>query len=170
MADIKYGSGKIYAIRSKLTDKFYIGSTCKTLETRFNNHNQKFKNYEVGNANMTSFIIIAYSDAYIELIEDFPCGSRKELERREGELIKKYDSLVVNERIAGRTRKEINAAYYIKNEAKKADYRLKNKAKLSAKSTCECGGRYRNDCKARHMKTKIHQTYIASIATTDTKP
>jgi hypothetical protein len=157
----KYGSGKIYAIRSKLTDKVYIGSTCQTIEQRFNDHKSKFARYKVGNTNMTSFIIIAYVDAYIELIEDFPCSSKKELERREGEFIKKYNSLVVNKMVAGRTRKESYTEYYIKNKAKIS-------ANKSVHCTCECGGNFSNSVKARHMKSKMHQKYIESIATIDT--
>jgi hypothetical protein len=106
---------------------------------------------------MTSFIILAYSDAYIELIEDFPCGSKKELSRREGELILKHKDNVVNKMVAGRTVVEYNR-----------EYRLKNKAKITATNVCECGGKYIHDGKARHLRTKMHQTYIASLTTIDT--
>jgi hypothetical protein len=157
MSDSKYSKGKIYAIRSKLTDNFYIGSTCKTLEKRFGKHKSVFTNYKVGDTNYTSFIILANGDAYIELIEDFPSGSRKELERREGELILKHKDNVVNKNVAGRTKKETKAEYY-----------KKNKAKLSTKHACECGGKYIHDGKARHLRTKKHQTYIASLKTIDT--
>jgi hypothetical protein len=165
----RYGSGKIYAIRSKLTSKFYIGSTYKTLEQRFSGHKSNFTAYKSGlrKSFFTSYEIIEHNDAYIELIEDFPCSSKKELSRREGELILKHKDNVVNERIAGRTRKESYAECYKKNKAKRSTH-------SSIQNVCECGGSYANANKARHMKTKIHQTYIASLTTitdtTETKP
>ncbi len=159
MTDSKYSKGKIYAIRSKLIDKFYVGSTCKTLEKRFGEHKSYFTSCKVGNNKLTSFLILAYGDAFIELIEDFPCSSNKELSRREGELILKHKDNVVNKNVAGRTVVEYNR-----------EYRLKNKAKILTQSNiqnvCECGGSYTNAHKARHMKSKMHQTYIATIDTT----
>jgi hypothetical protein len=155
MTDSKYSKGKIYAIRSKLTDTLYIGSTCQTLNKRFGEHNGRFKNYKVGNDNLTSFIILANGDAFIELIEDFPCSSKKELECREGEFILKHKDKVVNKLVAGRT----DAEYYSDNRTKIVAYK-------SVQNTCDCGGKYRNDCKARHMRTILHQTYIASISVT----
>jgi hypothetical protein len=43
-----------------------------------------------------------------------------------------------------------------------SEYYEKNKEKLNEKHTCECGGKYTTLGKAQHLKTKKHQTYIAS--------
>ena len=62
-----YSLGKVYCVRSYQTDKIYIGSTCqKYLSTRFQEH-KRITN------KTTSKIIVDYGDAYIELLENFPC-------------------------------------------------------------------------------------------------
>jgi hypothetical protein len=52
----------------------------------------------------SSRIIIEAGDAYIELIEDYPCENREKLNRREGEIMRGREC--VNRMIAGRTDKE----------------------------------------------------------------
>ena len=94
-----YANGQIYAIRSHQTELIYIGSTCQPLHKRFYEH-KRTKKY------CSSIEIICYEDAYIELIEDFSCNSRKELNRREGQHIRNTDC--VNKLIAGRTKQEWN--------------------------------------------------------------
>jgi len=119
----KYNNGKIYSLRSHQTDKIYIGSTTQPLYKRLYDHkNQKVN--ELAN----------YDDVYIELIEEYPCKNRMELEKKEGEHIRANDC--VNKNIAGRTRtcKE----YYVDNKNKilelKKQYYLNNKDKISEKS------------------------------------
>lgn len=41
----------------------------------------------------------------IEVVEEFPCENKKELEKREGEIIREYGTL--NRRIAGRNKQRI---------------------------------------------------------------
>ena len=58
--------------------------------------------------------------------------------------------------------------YYITHKEeiseKSKEYRTKNKERISAKKKqkfqCECGGKYTDCHKARHMKTKKHQEYM----------
>jgi gas vesicle protein len=52
----------------------------------------------------TSFEILQYTDAYIEVVENHPCLCREELLRREGEIIRATEC--VNKRIEGRTQKQ----------------------------------------------------------------
>jgi len=109
MADKKnnYENGKIYTIRSPQTDKYYIGSTCNPLYKRLGQHKIDYKKYIAGTChNITSFEIIKLGDAYIELLENFKCNSKDELNKREGELIRLHNDNVVNRCIAGRTYKE----------------------------------------------------------------
>eukprot|EP00966_Prymnesium_polylepis_P323553 7379732-Prymnesium_polylepis.1 len=63
----------------------------------------------------------------IELIEEYPCSNRMELNRREGEWIR--NTKCVNKAIAGRTAKE----YYEDNQDKIKDYREENKEQINAK-------------------------------------
>jgi len=104
----KYQNGKIYCIRSPSTDKIYIGSTIEPyLSNRFGGHKRDFKHFLNGNKNnISSFELIKLGDAYIELLESFPCNSKLELHKREGELIREHRDMCVNKVIAGRSKKE----------------------------------------------------------------
>jgi CRISPR/Cas system-associated endonuclease Cas1 len=113
-----YANAKLYAIRSHQTDKVYIGATCNALNVRMAQHRSHHK----ANSNITACIMLEYSDAYIELIETFPCKTKEELNKREGELIRSHFH-AVNKAIAGRTRKESNKAYYDANKEKHRIYR-----------------------------------------------
>jgi hypothetical protein len=80
-----YNTAKIYAIKSKHTDKLYIGSTIKKLEDRFKKHKYDYKYYNSGDATkyITSFEIIKHADAYIELLETVCCVNDIELKEHE---------------------------------------------------------------------------------------
>lgn len=93
-----YQNGKIYSIRSPNTDKIYIGSTVRTLSQRMTKHRNM--------SNQTrSKIIINAGEAYIELIEEYPCDNKEQLNRREGEIIRDTANSI-NLRVEGRTRRE----------------------------------------------------------------
>ena len=108
-----YQNGKIYCIRSHQTDKIYIGSTIKKLSSRMAGHRHNFKNKQIY---ITSKELMKYEDAYIELLEAFPCNTVEELRKKEGEYIRKMDC--VNKCIAGRSSKEYDT-YYNSLEATK---------------------------------------------------
>tara|TARA_R110000823_G_scaffold296115_1_gene416158 strand:- start:2308 stop:2814 length:507 start_codon:yes stop_codon:yes gene_type:complete len=108
-----YQKSKIYKITSEqLPGKCYIGSTVQPLKRRFSAHRGHYKAYLKGTRHKGSaYIIICYADAKITLIEDFPCECKKELEKREGVIMRCYmedNELddVVNKNIAGRTDKQ----------------------------------------------------------------
>lgn len=117
-----YQQAKLYAIRSHQTDKVYIGATCNSLCVRMAQHRATNKTKP-----LTSSALLEYPDAYIELLEVFPCKTKEELNKREGELIRTHFH-AVNKAVAGRTRKETNKAYYDANKEKHRIYR-ENKAK-----------------------------------------
>jgi hypothetical protein len=172
----RYNNGKIYSIRSNQTDQIYIGSTCGLLHKRLYQHRFDYKNYKVGSKKLSSFEIIKFPDHYIELLELFPCGSRPELCKREGELMRQHNC--VNKYIAGRNQKQ----HYIDNiesiKIKQKQYRtdntesLKNyrdqyrtdnveSLKIIQKELyiCECWGELRISGKSRHLKTQKHIFY-----------
>ena len=100
-----YKNGKIYTIRSYQTDDIYIGSTTQILTKRLSYHTKNYKCWKNGKYHyVSSFELIKYGDAYIELLELCSCDSKMELGRREGELIRSMDC--VNKRIEGRTKQE----------------------------------------------------------------
>jgi hypothetical protein len=87
---MNYANGKIYAIRSEQTPLIYIGSTTQSLEKRFKQH----KGY---GHTCSSKEMFKYDDAYIYLVENFPCKYRAELEQQEGFYILNNDC--VNKRL-----------------------------------------------------------------------
>jgi hypothetical protein len=103
----KYASGKIYQIISPDGSK-YIGSTISTLVSRFGNHRRLYKSWKNGKTRhisvFTIFDVHGVENCKIELIEAFPCSSKKELEKREGEIIK--NTTCINQLVAGRTPEE----------------------------------------------------------------
>lgn len=105
---VNYGEGKIYKLWSPSTDKIYVGSTTKKyLSQRLSEHIQSLREYVSGKTTRwtTSFeILIRYDDVHIELLENYPCKTKDELRRKEGEYIRKLEC--VNRCIAGRTPKE----------------------------------------------------------------
>ena len=134
----KYSNGKIYKIKSNQTEKFYIGSTINDLKLRLIQHKTHYKCFQEGKGNfVASFEIIIFNDVSIELIEKFSCNSKKELLKREGEIIKQYlqDGNILNKNIAGRSDKEYREQNKDKiNEYMKAYMKVyynKNKDKIS---------------------------------------
>jgi predicted GIY-YIG superfamily endonuclease len=94
-----YHNGQIYMIWSPHTDKVYIGSTTQPLHKRFYDHC-----HGSANKRTTANTIIDCGDAKIELIEAYPCESKSELDRREGQIIRERNC--VNKVVAGRTAAE----------------------------------------------------------------
>jgi hypothetical protein len=90
-----FANGKIYCIRSHQTERIYVGSTTQPLSVRFGEHKRHPS---------TSSQILQYPDAYIELLENYSCADKNELNRREGELIRTMNC--VNKQIPNRTRAE----------------------------------------------------------------
>ena len=157
-----FQNGKIYAIRSHQTDKIYIGSTTQPLSVRFGGHKK--------NMDCSSIQILEFGDAYIELLEEFPCANKMQLNRREGELIRLHNCL--NKRIEGRTKVEYREEH--KDEFKRyyKQYKIDNKEQIKQQkgksNMCGCGIQYTNGHKARHFKTTKHLEFMRTLETTTT--
>ena len=166
-----YQNGKIYSIRShSRPDLVYVGSTCRRLSERFGKH-------KIASNRASSKQIVELGDAYIELIENYASGSKAELNRREGELIRSMDC--VNKRIEGRTHaeylqdnkeritqhrastqwKETRKAHDRKyrasdrGKAKQAVYQKKCRASTQE---CECGAVVVRGSITRHKRSSKH--------------
>jgi N12 class adenine-specific DNA methylase len=99
-----YADAKIYTIRCRSNDTLiYIGSTTQKLTQRLAKHRSDCK---MGICvSLYKYIVNGdWGDWYIELYEAYPCNSKEELEKREGEVIREIGT--INNRIAGRTKKE----------------------------------------------------------------
>ena len=133
-----YQNGKIYTIRSYQTELIYIGSTTSKLCQRISKHKSARKMFLGGDkrrGNITSYQILEFDDAYIELLELCPCETKSELTQREGHFIRTMNC--VNKVIPGRGKAESDKAYASKNKEKiqaySKAYRETNKEKISAK-------------------------------------
>jgi hypothetical protein len=106
-----------------------------------------------------------FADAYIELIEMFPCANRFQLQEREGYFIRTTDC--VNKRVEGRTAAEYDKQYREDNKEKIKDYSkqyrqthleernqyLKHHRQNNKKMRrCSCGVEY-NDGRTDHRNT-----------------
>lgn len=126
-------TGYIYTIRSNQSPLFYIGSTISPLHKRLYQHKSKYKLYNNnGSGNyFTSFDIMKYDDAYIELLEVFEFNNKLELTKREGELIRDNIDKCINKKIEGRKNKQ----YYEDNKEHILEmikeYRTDNKEHIS---------------------------------------
>ena len=103
--DQRYKRGMIYTIRNIKDDTLiYVGSTINTLSKRFDAHKRCCKN---GKNNISLYNYIEnndWYDWYIELYEMYSCSNKRELERREGEVIREIGT--VNKNVAGRSPKQ----------------------------------------------------------------
>ena len=163
-----YSNGKIYTIRNRNDDtKIYVGSTIRSLKSRFGDHKRDMKNniqrplYQLMNE-------IGFERFKIELIEEYNCDDKELLLIKEGEYIRQFGTL--NKAIAGRTSKENCKEFYIKYKEeiieKKKEYYKKNKKnideKRNVKILCECGNEISKRHIARHNKSKIHLNYLTN--------
>ena len=147
-----YQNAKIYKLWCHETDEIYIGSTTNLLSKRLKQH--KYPNYTAS----SRILFEKSNNVMIELIENYPCENKDQLNKREGELIRELDC--VNKLIAGRT----NQQYYQDNRDKiieyQKQYRQENcdkiREKQDEKITCKCGCKIMRRNLARHMQTDNH--------------
>jgi hypothetical protein len=139
--DKRFEKGKIYTITCD-DGAVYVGSTIRTLNKRYIGH----KNNEI--SSMYKYIEKHYggdwSKCKIELYDLYPCNSKKELEKKEGEIIRLIGT--INKVIAGRGKAEYyknytdeilkkNKRYYYSNNKvdilqQHIQYREDNKEKI----------------------------------------
>ncbi len=176
-----YNQGKIYTVRCR-NDKslIYVGSTVeKYLSSRYSKHrcDKTCSLYKYIERNCNS----DWSDWYIELHELYPCNSKIELNKREGEIQREIST--INKRIENRTKKEYSQQYYVENKEhlleQKKEYREQNKEKISEtiklwyeknrslilekkkeKTECYCGCSVTKKNLIRHQTSKKHISFL----------
>jgi len=142
-----FSKSKIYVVRSPNSNEVYIGSTTQPLSVRMGVHRSKSNS-------CYSKTIISAGEAYIELLEVWPCSNIEELRAREGHHHRTFLNCI-NKNIAGRTVKQ----YYLDNSAKINKYK-------NAKNECICGGKYSTSNKSHHENSLKHQTFIHQMKST----
>ena len=165
--------GKIYTIGHPDSEKYYIGSSAQQyLSKYFQSTKRKYKSGRLTKS-VKQIFAFGVDECYIELLENFKCNDRCELERREGELIRLYKNDVVNKNVTVRTKeakKEYMIEYYDTNkEVLKQyikEYQQANKEdikeRMKMKYTCECGSELTKSAKLRHDKSQKHCKYFQS--------
>lgn len=89
-----YRLGKIYSVRSLTRpDLIYVGSTCVPLTVRMGQH-------RTPSNKCSSKRVVEIGDAYIELIENFPCNDIYELKARENRHMRAIDCVNKNSAMA----------------------------------------------------------------------
>ena len=183
----KYENGVIYKITNTVNNEVYVGSTTTDLEVRMIKHKCDAKKRPELSKCYTFMNEHGIENFDIEIVEEYPCEGKQQLEKREGEIIKEIGTL--NQRIAGRTNQEYkqefenhlrecarkykkqwkidNREHHLhKDREYKKTYREKYhdqiREKARAKVECECGGAYTLSHKAEHMNSKKHLTYLGT--------
>jgi hypothetical protein len=176
----KYQRGKIYKILNNINEDVYVGSTCEKLSLRMAHHRYVCKyNKHPNMMLMKTMNELGLDNFYIELIEDYPCSNKEQLQAKEGEWIRKISTL--NRRVAGRKQsqyyqdnkekvktyveqnidkvREYKRKWYLNNPEKVQEYRLQCLRYI----TCDCGSKIKLCCKSMHSRTKKHQNYLNSL-------
>ena len=162
--------GRVYKIVCMVNDDIvYIGSTMDSLEVRWMNHMNHYKEYKRGLHGCVS--IFPYFDIYsieyfeIVLIKEYEVIDEKHLQAREQlwisstNCVNQYNSFSI---------KKLNDIYYLTNNKEKRkqtciDYYNKNKTKLSSKITCECSSIVNCSSMSAHRRTAKHLRLIAEL-------
>ena len=98
-----YSTGKIYQVVAP-DGSIYVGSTICELHKRYLGHKAQYNRWKSGTEHYRTIFKLfddhGISNCKIELIESYPCNSKKELEIREGHFIQTLKC--VNKVVAGR--------------------------------------------------------------------
>lgn len=148
-------NGTIYSIKCKETGEQYIGSTCKHIEYRLEQHKQ------LGNKTR-SRQIIDRNNFEIILLEKVICDNKKELLYRERYFIDNESNVINKSRpiISELERKKAVLDYEHANKEYYKKYRDDHKNKWQSDYICKCGIICRLINKNRHEKSHQHIKYI----------
>ena len=145
IVDKRYLKALIYTISNiEYPDKIYVGSTIN-LDDRIPQHYRDCK--KCPNMLVYKFVNNDWKNWKFSIYEYYPCNNKSELTKREGEIIKEIGTL--NERIAGRNKKQ-----YYKDKldiilVNKKQFYIKNKDKILVDRK-----QYYNDNKDRILEQK----------------
>ena len=131
-----YQKGQIYTIRYRLDDSLlYVGSTSQPLHKRWQDHKDKHNNIKHKEYDYLLYQKIRETNDiknwYIELYEVFPCNNRKELNKKEGEIIRLLNANL-NKVIPGRTQKEYREEHKEQISIMKQEWYQNNLDKVKA--------------------------------------
>jgi hypothetical protein len=149
-----YSEGKIYKLYTKEGDECYIGSTIQPLWRRLQVHKYP------SNRCRSRKLFEKYKCIEIELLEEYPCNTRYELEEREKEHIIKTDNCI-NIKIPNKCIKEREKHVRDSEEVKNFKFTGQGSAKELTELKREKRRKFDleryNNCPEEARKTKIIQ-------------
>jgi hypothetical protein len=165
---------KLYKIYSDKGEKVYIGSTIKQyLCNRWNDHKSDYRHKERHCTSKELFDEYGMENCKCELLESFPFTTKREMLFRERHLMESTPHCVNHQKpIITKTEEVVRvkakqASHY---KTKKEDPEwLANQRRQTAEwrkkvgsTDCDCGTRYANQHKARHLKSAKHTAWLES--------
>jgi len=159
-----FHNGRIYLIRNFNNDKIFVGSTTQNLVKNFAYHKNNVIEHRYMNRqlyqDMEKYGIETY---YIELHEMFPCKSLEELQKREREVIRQFDTFKKGYNTCDKTMEQIKqnrekhhleycSEYY---KLHKDELLLSKKQKFICPT---CGGKFTRVNKQQHLKSIKHNS------------
>ena len=162
--------GYVYTIRSHQTEDVYYGSTKQSLACRMAGHRRDYKNWLTHDMNyITSFEILKFEDAYIELVEEVNYENKSVLIAREGFQIRNNNCVnkVVPDRKLREYRdtnkaqiREQKKKYYENNKEAVNKYRIEHLDEIKERKKI-----YRETHKEQ-IKEKMRELYLKKKAMT----
>ena len=161
-----YSSGKIYKIVDNAYTMCYYGSTTMQLSRRMAKHRMQYRLFSEGKPNRISvfdiFEACGVDNCKIELVEEYPCATKEQLNKREGFYIR--DNECVNKNIPGRSKAEYRHDNREQFRQWARDWRAENKEKVKeAHRKCDapklcsvCGVTCCRPVGPRHVLSKKH--------------
>ena len=129
MAQHDYSKGKLYKLVSDFTEQVYVGGTIQELSVRKSEHEtgcDRWINEKPNSPYVSSFELLKLGECRIELLENFPCNNRRELDERERYWIENTPNCV-NKVIPFRTAEELRE----RRQKYKAENYILNKESIS---------------------------------------
>ena len=150
-----YALSKVYVIRNTVNPKMYIGSTTCTLSKRMVQHRSDAKTARPG-YEFPLYVAMrehGIDKFYIELLADFSCERKEQLNAEEGRRIRELDTLApngYNERIAGRSIEQYHADHAEATKSYKREWEAQNRDTLNARKR----EAYSQDLEASRIKAR----------------
>lgn len=163
-----FKSCSIYIIKSKHTDMVYIGSTRRSLKSRFMLHKSGYKKWINNSGNyVTVYDILKHDDAFIEPLETVSCRNDIELKQKEREYYEKYKSKCINKNRPHTTDEEKAIQRKHFNDRNNPIYNAINNTKGREQYYCsKCDKHIQIRYKKKHEETVKH-TYALIIENID---
>lgn len=97
VVDERYTRGKIYTIRNRLDNsRVYVGSTIESLGQRYSKHKHDCRYYSHRVSLYKHISDNNWGDWEMSLFQDYPCNNKRELEKKEYEIIGSFGDNVLN--------------------------------------------------------------------------